>query len=416
MKLLHTLIVFHFFGEICPSSTSLTEEEIAYIRNKIHWKPVLNKLSGKRTCPFTDPPRNLVKDKWGRYLNDKPALIFPFCANILHTLGNYLGDYFNSIGCAFLSQSDFLVVRNIQGLTEDNLDSLKKNAGFPFLNALPDYIPHYSPSNLTYSKSIVQSKCLDICEYFCWTYENAPWLSIISQIKQIMRYALQYQITSTPNASLEGTILKDSSDRSTLPLGSYLPLVPDVAIHYRCGDNVEVPEQYGFLPFYAFLSIIPKHSKYIFILSDPPDRSSLHETYTESSTSTSSSETKSKRARSGIHEFTPKCKLILDNLFEFLQFHYPNAIIVLKRGGDPFLDFVRLSYAKFTICSSSTFCIWPAIASNGTAYFPDTTLIAGGSKPNFGDNFKWILNFKIISSIRKTTPIADVIQILSKKY
>jgi hypothetical protein len=292
----------------------------------------------------------------------------------------------------------------------------------PFLNSLPTYIPSINPNNFTHAKILVESKCLSICEYFCWTYANAPWQYVIPHIKIIMQNAmLAHLYSSSKKGFAEGTKLKNSSDLSTVGFQKYLPIIPDVTIHYRCGDNVEVPEQYGFLPFKAIVSIIKKHPhnhQYIYILSDPPGRSSLYETYSSPSFSQSTTDNgRSKRnsrsnTSTGIHEFTHKCVSVLKALFNYLQFHFPSSIIILKRGGDPFLDFIRLSYSKVTICSSSTFCIWPAIATNGTAYFPDTTLIANGVKPNFGKNFNWITDFKVISTIRKNTPVEKVIEIL----
>jgi hypothetical protein len=52
------------------------------------------------------------------------------------------------------------------------------------------------------------------------------------------------------------TTIVSASDLATVSAGTSLPLVPDAAIHYRCGDNFV--GHYGFLPFRAFLATIPK--------------------------------------------------------------------------------------------------------------------------------------------------------------
>jgi hypothetical protein len=51
---------------------------------------------------------------------------------------------------------------------------------------------------------------------------------------------------------------------------------------------------------------------------------------------------------------------------------FPDAVVVILRGFDLFEDLARLTYAKTTICSVSTFCLWPAISNDNTVYFPLT--------------------------------------------
>lgn len=137
---------------------------------------------------------------------------------------------------------------------------------------------------------------------------------------------------------------------------SNLPLIPDVSIQYRCGDNIQFNYMYGILPYTAFDSIVPPDSHYIYILSDHPSRSKNSEYATD------------------------KCSLILNGLFNYLKLKNPNSIIVQKRGDDTFLDYLRLGLSKVTICSASTYCLWPALANiknGGEVYFPLTSLIAG---------------------------------------
>jgi hypothetical protein len=112
----------------------------------------------------------------------------------------------------------------------------------------------------------------------------------------------------------------------------------------------------------------------------------------------------------------------LKGLFDYLRAARPNATIVVKRGGDLFLDYVRLAFAKVTICSASTYCFWPAlanIAGGGTAHFPLSSLIAGADNvhlaPNFGPNFQWINDSNIISDFRKVKPWTNVVPILEGK-
>ena len=95
---------------------------------------------------------------------------------------------------------------------------------------------------------------------------------------------------------------------------------------------------------------------------------------------------------------------------------FPDATIVVKRGGDVFLDVARLSLAKVVICSASTFCVWPALANQNVAHFPLTSLIAGADNmklaPDFGSRFKWIEKPLLIADLRKFRPWDAVIDFL----
>jgi hypothetical protein len=204
-------------------------------------------------------------------------------------------------------------------------------------------------------------------------------------------------------------------------IGDTIPIIPDIAIHYRCGDNVP-SKVYGFLPFTAIIDIIQYEMKninngikHIYILTDPPHRVYILDNN---------------------KQFALKqCPLILASLFSILQDTFPNINIVLKKGKDPFLDYARLSKAKVTICSVSTFCLWPAIANHRSAYFPVTSLVGGWKSdsisststsftpinmtttnmtlpPNLGDHFHWIYTPRIITEFKECTPIKTIIGIL----
>jgi hypothetical protein len=157
-----------------------------------------------------------------------------------------------------------------------------------------------------------------------------------------------------------------------------LPLIPDVAIHYRCGDNFV--GHYGFLPFRAFRETIP------------PPLSPL-----APSTIFVLAENKHRKTGSKKH-LMAKCDAIFQSLFDYLSRLYPQSAVLVRRGDDLYLDMARLAFAKVTICSVSTFCLWPAIISNGTAYFPRTKLIVGGDVSlDFGRNFSWLATPSVVS-------------------
>ena len=74
------------------------------------------------------------------------------------------------------------------------------------------------------------------CPRFCWDdsaspmFKNTPWITTIT------RRAIEAYLT-TVNAS-RGTKLSPNIDLSNVPIDQPLPLIPDVALQYRCGDNM----------------------------------------------------------------------------------------------------------------------------------------------------------------------------------
>ena len=92
--------------------------------------------------------------------------------------------------------------------------------------------------------------------------------------------------------------------------------------------------------------------------------------------------------------------------------------MVVKRGGDLFLDYARLAGARVTICSASTYCLWPALASRGKAYFPLTSLVGGADNialakvMKLPPHFEWIEDPLLISDLRSFRPWSAVVEYL----
>eukprot|EP01033_Poteriospumella_lacustris_P004533 gene4533-3240_t len=139
-------------------------------------------------------------------------------------------------------------------------------------------------------------------------------------------------------------------------------------MQYRCGDNIGFNYQYGILPFTVIDDRIPTDAKYIYVLSDHPSRA-VHSPYTS------------------------RCKLILEKLFEYIKEKRPSATVVVKRGGDLFLDFARFAKAKVTICSANS----------------------SDLAPNFGPHFNWIVSPTIISNMKGLRPWTQIIDVLEGK-
>ena len=116
------------------------------------------------------------------------------------------------------------------------------------------------------------------CLQFCWENNDAPWLKRVPLIGRTLRPAIDAYI-KVSNAQSTGTLLNYEIDRTTAPIGHYLPLLPNVTIQYRCGDNIGFGKsKYGLLPFSAYNSTrIPRNiAKYIYIIADSPNRNAKH--------------------------------------------------------------------------------------------------------------------------------------------
>ena len=297
---------------------------------------------------------------------------YRFCFDY-HTSGNRLGDLFNAIGCA---QAAGLHIE-IDG---SNWPSI------PFLSSLPRIVKHHAQSaSKMVAVSMVQEMCT-ACKYWCWEDPKAPWRHSLPIVRQVMHHAALRHIKE-----YNQTIINPLTDTSSAKLADYLPIIPTVAVQYRCGDNVEQDaDRYGFIPFGAITDKIPTDAKYIYILSDPPERSVA------------------KAA-----EFNSKCADIIKAFHQHISSRFPCAIVVAKRGGDPFLDFARFTLSNVTICSSSTFCLWPALANRNTVYLPVSLTMGGATRssplPLLGPNIHF-LDELLISNFTKHMPVTEILQ------
>ena len=353
------------------------------------------------------------------------TLVYPFCL-VTTELGNRLGNYFNEIACAEASGMHFVAVQRhwdtlqaIKGLnmkidvsndnnahtnitTADSFHSNKQKKGkggvdgidshrLAFLNALPSVFVHPNPVDEKTARSKIENECK--CTRYCWHDKDAPWIKKLPSIRSYIRAAVTaYLDTFEPDF---GTVVDPETDFTNAASGTFLPVIPDAAIQYRCGDNIGFSYMYGVLPFTAFPTRIDQNgTRFIYVLSDHPSRAK-HSPYSS------------------------RCQIILKSLFDYLVTHFPKATIVVKRGGDLFLDYARLTLANVTICSASSYCMWPALANTGQVHFPLTVIAAGADSielaPNLTANFQWIVEPNIISDFRKLRPWNKIIDVLEGK-
>jgi hypothetical protein len=336
-----------------------------------------------------------LSNQFGAMTENLNVLIYPFCLTT-NELGNRLGNYFNEVGCAEASGINFLTIHKTFQLegsfhrsNTSDADIIKaKQAQLAFLDALPDAIVHPNPVDRASAVANVNNLCR--CTRYCWQ-QKAPWTNHTNSIKSYMQLAVKAYMRKLGDVSTEVDIVNDKSN--AVP-GQRLPLVPDATIQYRCGDNLAFSFMYGILPYTVFDKRIPADAKYIYVLSDHPSRAPNSPN-------------------------TGRCKLILDKLFEYLLQKFPNAVVVVKRGGDIFLDYVRLALSPTVVCSASSYCFWPALSNPGQIHFPLTYLIAGADSvelaTDFGSNFHWITDAQIITGFKGLRPWTQIIDVLEGK-
>lgn len=368
-------------------------------------------------CPnygFAPAAVDYLRGKWDSYLGGVDALVYLSCINTIY-FGNHIGTYLNEVACAHESGANFVAVRAIshEGAhpetpqDQKTIEQLRQDA---FLEALPQLIVHPNPLPRAEVKAQVAGKCN--CQKYCWADPNAAWVRSIPLIRQLMQTASDAYFHHDDRLTSEGTRLDEARDSIihpkpnaefatyTTPLiehntTSFLPLVPDTAIQYRCSDNLGFrygAMGYGILPFRAITKRIKADDLYIYVLAEQAERTHPN----------------------------PYCNVILMSLISYIHRRFPASTVVLKRGGDPLLDYVRFINAKTTVCSASTFCFFAGISTRGTTHFPLTNLIIQAdpsitnekNAPDFGPNFKWIFETEAIFHFKKAT--SELLELLEK--
>jgi hypothetical protein len=314
----------------------------------------------RKRCIYIDPSsaiQSWVSGQWTSSSYGLNVLVHSPCLGS-DSMGNYLGSYFETIACADLAGLHYLSVAKVY---EANLNHTQT----AFTANLPNYIENRIPVSADQVGESLKKYCP--CANSCHEHASSAWVSRLHVIRSIFIQALLGHLSHS--STVRNTVVNEN-DIATEVEGSVLPLIPDVAIHYRCGDNFV--GDYGFLPFSAIKGKIPESTSLIYVLAENRGRKT-----------------------SGVNHLRMKCDAILSSLGNYLKLHFPLAKIVVKRGDDLYIDMARLAFANTTICSVSTFCLWPAIANNGTAYFPLSKLVVGGDK-SISLGFQWLLQPEVV--------------------
>lgn len=252
-----------------------------------------------------------------------------------------------------------------------NYPAVEKKYHEVFFDSLPDIIVHPTPvANITIAKELVNQKCK--CDRHCWRY-NDPWVKYFPLMRRLLQSGLERHYNrkdknkeTLVSRGIHSLRLDSYRDIFQAPLDPTLPLGPDVAIHFRCSDNVQAGGQ-GMLHFREILSRIPTNTNHVYILSEYVDP--IH-------------------SDKLLASFAPN---ILQTLRMDILKHFPNTTVIIKRGGNLFTSWSVMYLAKILIGAPSTFSLWPAVARNSTTYFPFTSYFGKTSKLFYvHKNFHWI--------------------------
>lgn len=338
------------------------ESDSCPLRLPVHFKKTLS----------IPPGPNIPLDRDG---NRHAALLQTLCLE-LNSFGNVLGYYIEARLCALISGTHYVSIRKVSTSTEVHTHS-------PILEMLPTISLHKTP-NTSYSILNIKRECL--CEYDdCHEHAEALYYRFHELATNMYAYAYE-KVLFNIRTSQGFHLLIDKKKILRLKLSlieKKLPFIPDVSIHYRCGDNVGAG--YGVLPYRAFTTKIPKETtRTIYIMGEEKYR-----------------KTHKKSA--------DLCEAIIIRLFDTLVTHFPNATVLVLRGGNITHDQLRLAFSNVTICSASTFCIWPAMINKNTVYFPLTSLIANREKPQLSPRFFWFNDPPVVNNFLKIKNIWKIL-------
>lgn len=359
------------------------------------------------THEFVDQctPAQVIYEKgiFKQYLGETPVLALDTNYNT-GRIGNFLGSYFDSVACANQTMHHFI---NFNNQFDENEDL--------FWTAFPSVIFHPNVSKLSYQENLKMVKNVCPCDRYCFG-PNHPWAAPASLtfMRGIIQKALSLDMSVRNNEGKtkeeHGLILSSHDYVSFLHSHNkslntrenlhelthvYLPLFPDVAVHYRCSDNLF--GGMGLLSFKFIKNMIPADAKYIYIFHEFTD-------YIAAGTDM---------------QLKSTGRQIIDALFHYIKDAFPNAVVVIKVGGRVLTIFSQFARAKkVLICSASSFCLFPAIAREGVTYMPAGTYIAcGGTNPDgcirFHNGFHWMQSNTHFNNFTANNTIEQIIQTLT---
>jgi hypothetical protein len=251
--------------------------------------------------------------------------------------GNHLGEYMRDYACAeFIGAHLIFVMPPHYANGEYTL----------FDQSLPKIIVHEKPSSFEDSVTLYKS---GVCGSFNHGWLGAPGPALENSLQtKLLPHIIHHSISVVGSAAIQDQqtfYQPHNTSKNAIRINFTFPIVSDVAIHYRCSNNINFPGM-GLLPFPTIISLIPPSAQYIYI-------------HTEGRTYVT------------VRSHESLCPVIIDHLIEAISDAFPNAYVVMQTTSiyRTMYDFVTSRLAL--ICSSSTFCTHAAIGKlKGEVYLP----------------------------------------------
>ena len=299
--------------------------------------------------------------------------------------GNRFGSFLTDFACGIINGAHLIIIDAARHYEQRGAHQYRY--GENFFNKIPHiYVNKYPPMNRTSLIHRYEATC-NAHSIYPWDYDYPfPVNKLVPLFKKIMLPALHNQLihmgVGTVSKSLlihsshrviKGSIsendynnYQDSPNLPDLPdlnttltpeQVSLLPLYPDVAIHYRCSDNVDFGGM-GLLPFRHILSHIPPHGAgYIMILTE---------------------------GNVSHRDFYHGCPAIVEALWYDITAAYPSATVVIRQAGHMFEAIAMLVHSKVVICSASSFCFYIATSNpHGRVYLPKRYFLTSYTHPEY---------------------------------
>ena len=298
---------------------------------------------------------DFISQFYKNYTDGLPVFIKVITGISRNQFGNYFGVLLHDYACAQVSGAHFLLIY---------LDSYGSDAK-PFEYYVPDVIVHQNAATLRKAIEIATKTCK--AYPFPWEGGGKPLLDpvAIGTVRRIVHYAVSSFVleklrTFPPQLSYEAASHHHADNHQLSNIHHSIshnnnstsrhPHISDVAIHYRCSDNIQFGNM-GLLPFPYIISLIPHRARHIFIHTEPS-------------------------AWSGHN-----CSTLIQALHDDLKQAFPHSQVAVRRIDmfDTMYDMIHSRMAL--ICSSSTFCLHAVIGKiHGSVYFPRTLY---GGRCNF---------------------------------
>jgi hypothetical protein len=291
--------------------------------------------------------------KFDAFLNNQSLFVGSYHgANLQQQWGNKMAVYFEAVACADIAGHHF-----VTGTRFDPHDKLVH--GFPVVIPHPDPLPSGEESTALFRRS-----CPNLIPYPF--VKAGAWNQRPLLLRKLINNAIQQAYPDADSSVLPLNTFDYLNNKSFL-LEPSLPLIPDVAILFRCKDILRgTGRLYGFLNWNVYRLLL-KHikPKTIYILSEPLD-------YLSSSSNSSAS---------------VNCRHISTAMVDYLTELHPSALVAVRRG-HAYDSVVMLARAKIVISAPSTFTVWPGLANPNKVFFHPGNVIE--FQPFLSETFYWI--------------------------